>query len=64
MRNSRVEIEGANARAALRDAECKGKLCVVSAVTGISEKRLRDILNGEFDIPDFERTVLLSHIAA
>lgn len=64
MRNSKIEIEGAQVRAALRDAESKGKLCVVAAVAGISEKKLRDILCGEFDIPDFERGLLLTLMSA
>ena len=63
MRNSKTEIEGAEIRAALRDAECKGKLCVVAAVVGISEEKLRDILYGQFDIPDLERSILLTQIA-
>lgn len=63
MRNSQQEIEGARIRAALRDAGSKGKLCVVAAVTGIREKALMEILEGEFDIPDHQRIVLLAHLS-
>lgn len=63
MRNSEKEIKDANVRSALRDAASKGKLCVVSAVTGISEKKLNSILDGEFDIPYFESTVLQAHLS-
>jgi len=64
MRNSQREIEGANIRAALRAPESKGKLCVVAAVTGIREKNLREILDGEFDIPDMQRNLLRIHLAS
>lgn len=64
MRNSQNEICDANIRSALRDAECKEKLCVVAAVVGITESRLRDILYGQFDIPAMERSLLAVHIAA
>lgn len=41
-------------RAALRDADAKGKLAVVGAVIGPSEDALREIMNstGELDIMD------------
>jgi hypothetical protein len=63
MRNSEKEIKDANIRAALRDAASKGKLCVVAAVVGLSEKKLNQIMDGEFDIPPFESSLLGTHLS-
>lgn len=63
MRNSANEVKDANIRLALRDADCKGRMSIVAAVTGIREKALREILDGEFDIPDRARIVLSAHLA-
>lgn len=62
MRNSEHEIKDAQIRSALRNAECKKKLCVVSAVVGIRESRLRKIMGGQFDIPAIERSLLGAHL--
>jgi len=47
-------------RAALRDADAKGRLAVVSAVIGHSEDALREIMNstGELHIMDRDRGML------
>ena len=62
MRNSPSEIKDAEIRLALRNAESKGQMGVVAAITGISKQHLSEIMVGEFDIPHRQRIVLSAHI--
>lgn len=51
-------------RAALRDADSKGKLGVVAAVTGISGGafELRKIMNSEGELHIMDRSMLAIHL--
>ena len=55
----------ARIRAALRDADQKGKLGVVAAVTGITGgvKALRTIMNGADELNIMDRGMLSIHLA-
>lgn len=50
-------------RAALHDADKKGRLIVVSAVTGISEPELRRIMKSTAPLSLMERASLGVHLA-
>ena len=52
-------------RTALRNADKKGQLGVVAAVTGISggEKELRKIMNSSGELSIMDRGMLLIHLA-
>lgn len=49
-------------RAALRDADSKGKLGVVSAVIGPSESELRKIMNSTDELNIMDRGMLGMHL--
>lgn len=53
-------------RAALKDADSKGKLDVVAAITGIAggEKTLREIMNSTDDLGIMDRGMLSVHLRA
>lgn len=52
-------------RSALRDADTKGQLPVVAAVTGIAggEKQLRKIMNGSDELSIMDRGMLSLHLS-
>ncbi|KKK97677.1 hypothetical protein LCGC14_2650340 [marine sediment metagenome] len=58
------ERTDAKIRAALRDADSKGKLGVVAAVTGIAggEAELRKIMDGEDELHVMDRGMLGMHL--
>lgn len=57
------ESTDARIRAALQDADKKGKLSVVAAVVGIGEKELRKIMNSTGPLHIMDRGVLGMHLA-
>ena len=58
------ELTDTKIRAALRDADSKGKLGVVAAVTGISGgvSELRKIMNSEGELHIMDRGMLAMHL--
>jgi len=49
-------------RAALRDADAKGKLALVGAVIGPSEDALREIMNSTGELHIMDRGMLRMHL--
>jgi hypothetical protein len=49
-------------RVALKNADAKGKLCVVAAVVGSTEKQLRTIMNGTEPLDLHTRYQLIAHL--
>ena len=58
------ELTDEKIRVALRDADSKGKLSVVAAVTGIAggEAELRKIMESEGELHIMDRGMLLIHL--
>lgn len=58
------ELTDEKIRSALRDADNKGKLSVVAAVTGIAggEAELRKIMNSEGELHIMDRGMLAMHM--
>ncbi len=58
------ELTDGKIRTALRDADAKGKLSVVAAVTGISggEIELRKIMGSEGELHIMDRGMLAMHL--
>lgn len=49
-------------RMALRNADAKGKLSVVAAVVGTSEKVLREVMNSTGELSIIDRGMLSIHL--
>ena len=62
----KTELIDTKIRVALRDADSKGKLGVVAAVTGIfgGESELRKIMDSEDELDIMDRGMLAMHLAS
>ena len=62
----KTELIDTKIRAALRDADSKGKLGVVAAVTGIfgGESELRKIMDSEDELDIMDRGMLAMHLVS
>jgi hypothetical protein len=58
------EQQDDRSRAALRNANERGRLSVVAAVTGIPEKELRRIMNSKEPLSIMDRGMLVVHLGA
>ena len=62
----KTELIDTKIRTALRDADSKGKLSVVAAVTGIfgGESELRKIMDSEDELDIMDRGMLAMHLVS